>query len=360
MIQFFKNEFSLQVREDAEIGQTAGSIFGTDPAGKVAYTINSLRPSDGLPAFDVDKITGQLVVARSLDRENVSEYQLEIRALDTNALGNPQIMVFSVKIDVDDVNDNAPKWDTEDQPEPVVIEVSERVSPGTMLRNLSAIDTDSGVNGEIRYSLSSEHPITGSFAVDPLTGTLSLVRALDREEHAEFIVVLKAEDRAPLAKRLSSTLAARVKVIDHNDNDPVFMVPETSRITVTSNIVPGMTVARLIATDKDEGDNGRVSYVLTSGNEDGRFSLDRESGVLKLVRPLMRPTELEIVASDHGLPPRKTSVRVSLVQTASQNSGPPRLLLPNPIARLSENLRVGADVVHIASPAVAELGKALV
>lgn len=115
--------------------------------GRMAFTLSSLTPLDAQPAFDVDRGSGQLVVAHSLDRENVSEYHLEVRALDTSSLGNPQSIAVSVKIVIEDANDNAPRWPAD----PLVIEVSEGATIGSTIYNLSASDLDSGLNGDLRY-----------------------------------------------------------------------------------------------------------------------------------------------------------------------------------------------------------------
>lgn len=109
--------------------------------------------------------------------------------------------------------------------------------------------------------------------------------------------------------------------------------------------------------DKDSGDNGRISYVITSGNEESRFTVGYESGIVSLAKPIMKPANLEITANDHGSPPRKAVLRLSLNTVAAQASGPPRLLLPNPIAKISENLHVGSHVVNVAGPAIADQGK---
>lgn len=170
-----------------------------------------------------------------MDRENVSEYHLEIRALDTTSIGNPQSSAVSVKISIEDANDNAPKW-TED---PITIRVSERAPIGSTIYNLTASDLDSGANGDLRYGLIAEHPDTNSFAVDSLTGGLILAKPLDREERSEYTLVLEAVDRAPPAARLASTVTARIIVLDHNDNDPVFVAPELTKIQLTSNLTPG-------------------------------------------------------------------------------------------------------------------------
>lgn len=114
---------------------------------------------------------------------------------------------------------------------------------------------------------------------------------------------------------------------------------------------------RVVAVDKDAGDNGRVSYVITSANEEARFSVGYESGIVSLERPMVRSTELEITANDHGSPPRKSTLRLILTLASGQTNGPPRLLLANPVARISEDLQVGAPVLNVAGPIIADQGK---
>lgn len=219
-----------------------GSVSGAGPSGRVAYTLDSLTPISQFPAFDVDRGSGQLVVAHSLDRENISEYHLEIRALDTTSIGNPQSIAVSVKILVEDANDNAPRWPLD----PITVRVSERAVIGSTIYNLTATDLDNGANGDLRYSLVAEIPGAGNFAVDSLTGALTLARPLDREERAEYTLVLKASDRAPPAEQLAATVTARIIVLDENDNDPVFVSPDNPRIVVTDDLQPGESPTRAI------------------------------------------------------------------------------------------------------------------
>lgn len=116
-------------------------------------------------------------------------------------------------------------------------------------------------------------------------------------------------------------------------------------------------MVRVVAVDKDAGDNGRVSYVITSANEEARFSVGYESGIVSLERPMARSTELEITANDHGSPPRKSTLRLILSLASGQTNGPPRLLLANPVARISEDLQVGAPVLNVAGPIIADQGE---
>ncbi|XP_071648094.1 protein dachsous [Temnothorax longispinosus] len=349
---FTSSSLTFNVREDASIGHTVGSVSGAGPAGRVAFTLDSLTPLNEFPAFDVDRNSGQLVVAHSLDRENVSEYHLNVRALDTTSLGNPQSIAISVKIVIEDANDNSPSWPQD----PIIVRVSEKAAIGSTIYNLTASDLDSGLNGELRYGLVAEFPPKGCFAVDSLTGALTLAKQLDREERAEYILILKASDRALPGEQLASTVTARIIVLDQNDNDPVFVAPEFTKINVASNLLPGASLVRVVAVDKDSGDNGRISYVITSGNEESRFTVGYESGIVSLVKPITKPANLEITANDHGSPPRKAVLKLSLNPVAAQPSGPLRLLLSNPIVKISENLHVGSHVVNVAGPAIADQG----
>lgn len=352
---FTSSSLTFHVREDAGIGQVVGSVSGAGPAGRVAYTLTSLTPQTQQPAFDVDRSSGQIVVAHSLDRENVSEYHLDIRALDTTSIGNPQSIAVSVKIFIDDANDNPPKWPQD----PIYIKVSEGSAIGVTIYNLTATDDDNGANGDLRYDLVSEFPSSGTFAVDSLTGALTIVKTLDREERSEFTLLLRATDGAAVSERLATTVTARVAVLDQNDNDPIFIAPNSTRLSVTPDVLPGANIVRVIAVDRDADNNGRVSYVITSGNEDSSFSVGYESGLVTLIRPLLKDTVLQITANDHGSPPHRATLNLTISMAAGQIHGPPRLLQHNPIVRVSEHLPVGATVHNVAGPALGDHGKYL-
>ncbi|XP_043275880.1 protein dachsous [Venturia canescens] len=343
---FSSSSLTFNVREDASIGDAVGSVSGTGPAGHVAFTLNSLTPLAEFASFDVDRGSGQLVVAHSLDRENVSEYHLDIRALDTTSIGNPQSIAVSVKIVIEDANDNAPEWPQD----PMTIRVSEGSIIGSTIYNLSASDRDSGPNGDLTYDLVSEFPATGSFAVDLLTGALTLAKSLDREERSDYTLVLRASDCAPIAERLATTVTARVIVLDQNDNDPVFVAPEIITIPANADFIPGYTITRVVAIDKDADDNGRISYVITAGNEDGKFSVGYDSGIVTLMKPITRDSEIEITANDHGSPARRATLNLTVVMATGQTSGPPHLLISSPVVKISEDLVVGSTVLDVVDP----------
>lgn len=237
---FTSSSLSFKIREDVKIGYIVGSVSGMDTTQEnsipgssgayVTYTLTSLKPDTNADAFDIDRGSGSLVVARELDREIQSEYRLEVRALDTSSMNNPQSSAITVKIEVVDINDNPPKWSQD----PVVVHVSENTEIGTNIYNLSANDVDSGINGELRYSLVKQIPSNKKFTIDSLTGTLTLSSNLDYEDVAEYILVAKATDQAVnVSERLSTSVTIRILVTDFNDNSPKFVVPTTVQVFIS-------------------------------------------------------------------------------------------------------------------------------
>jgi len=260
------------------VGHVVGSISGSDYSDTdnliassnglhITYTLTSLTSDAIEGAFDMDRSTGSLVVARRLDRELQNEYRLEIRALDTSASNNPQSSAVTVKVEIADVNDNPPMWAVD----PITINVDEDTPVGTVVFNFSATDADSGTNGDIQYKLLKQMPPEQTvFDLDPLTGALSLLVSLDYETLTEFLLVVQAIDQSSnVTERLSTSVTARVIIKDVNDNGPSFVSPsaQDSTVLLTDSATVGNIIAHVVAVDKDSGENGRITYSFISDSK---------------------------------------------------------------------------------------------
>lgn len=366
----------IQVREDVPVGHVVGPVSGSERSVvdnliasnnglHITYTLTSL-PDAVEGVFDMDRNTGSLVVAQRLDREKQSEYRLEIRALDTTSSNNPQSSAVTVKVEIVDVNDNAPKW----HEDPVIIHIVENTPIGSVVYNFSAFDADSGSNGDIHYKILKQSPFDmETFSVDPLTGTLTLKGSIDYEELNEYHVVVEATDQAQnISERLSSSVTARILITDANDNNPSFVTPSSNDFTLfLSDLTSvGQVVMHVVAVDKDSGANGRVVYSILSGNEDGYFNMDQNSGLIKLTKPLLGVSNMGhhryinnvltngkftflISASDSGTPtPKETRITMKIVVQGASNN-PPRFLESVYHANISENVPAGNFVVRVAA-----------
>ncbi|KAL3209772.1 hypothetical protein MRX96_037721 [Rhipicephalus microplus] len=117
-----------------------------------------------------------------------------------------------------------------------------------------------------------------------------------------------------------------VHITDVNDNAPVFSRPNY-RASVSEAASPGTTVARVSATDADEGRNGELLYAIAAGNEAGAFAIDEASGQLSLASPLDRETAgaytLMVIARDTGAELQHTATATVLVQVLDENDNAP-------------------------------------
>lgn len=376
----------MQVREDATVGHVVGSISPNERAELplvssnsldelndqlcVTYTLNPLTKDLIEGAFDIDRNTGNLVVARQLDREVQSEFRLEIRALDTSASNNPQSSAITVKIEVADVNDNAPRWPLD----PIELQVSESLTVGAIIHNFTATDADSGTNGELQYRLLRYTPqlneslekTTPLFALDSLTGSLSLQAPLDYESLQEYLLIVQALDQSSnISERLQTSVTVRLRILDANDNAPQFVVPSTSAggaatVYVSDATRIGEMVTHIVAVDRDSGENGRISYDIVSGNGEGRFRIKQQSGIIELAKTLPPASEqldktgrftLTIRASDHGAPTtQQTTLSLHLLVQGS-HSNPPKFLQAVYQATILENVPSGSFVLQVAAKA---------
>lgn len=135
-----------------------------------------------------------------------------------------------MNINIEDVNDNAPEFDS-----PTVrISVPENAALGVPLYAALAHDKDSGKNGEVTYRLVAPGASPGAapggrhgqFVVHPRTGHLTLTRHLDYEAAQRHSLMLTATDAGEPS--LSANLTILVEVQDVNDNPPVFERPSYS------------------------------------------------------------------------------------------------------------------------------------
>ncbi|XP_050541407.1 protein dachsous [Daktulosphaira vitifoliae] len=303
---FTSSSLVFQVKEDSVIGSTAGRIacsegVGAASAGRgqVKYT---LRHSDvSQHVFDLDRSTGALIIAGRVDREIKSIYEMEVNALDTGTSTNPQSSSVSVRVEILDVNDNAPKWPAD----PITLTIPEDSVVGSIVYNFTATDADTEANSEIRYSITQQWPVE-VFSLDPFTGMLTLMDQLDFESISEYILVIRATDQAlNVSERLYTDLTARIIVQDINDNSPNIVSPMFKKLYVDSSTRPGNQLCRVIAVDYDSKDNGQLIYTISSGNEKGVFNIGYNSGVLVLARsPDYMDHTLNISVADRGTPAR--------------------------------------------------------
>ncbi|MED6290165.1 hypothetical protein CHARACLAT_010303 [Characodon lateralis] len=341
---------TLNTVEGAAPGSIIGSVRPPDhqdstvQEGQVTYLVVGGTDQDG--TFMVDRLEGDVYLVRELDYEKGSRYMLHIEVSDFSK-AFPSSHLIKLDINVQDSNDHAPEF-SED---PVTIVIPENVEPGASIYTFQAVDRDgSGPNSELHYSIEHHWPDTSDFLVlDSVTGVLTLGQKLDHESTPSLYLVVRATDHAlnPSQRRWSS-VTARLFVTDENDNAPTFSSP--SAVSVMEDQPVGFVILYVVARDKDEGENGRVSYRIRAGNNAGRFTLNPNTGSLSILKALDREEQevfnLTIVAEDHGTPQLSTS-QVLCVQVIDVNDEAPVFQQAKFEAQVMENRGPGTTVFTI-------------
>ncbi|XP_058680865.1 protocadherin-16 [Ammospiza caudacuta] len=350
---FPEDPITIVVPENAQAGS---SIFtfqaldgdGVGPNSQVRYALLHLEPP-GAP-FQLDGRSGQLSLRQGLDREAAAAFLLVVEATDqARNVSQRRSAAVTARVFVTDENDNAPVFLS-----PAAVSVMEDQPTGFVALHVVAQDSDLGENGRVSYSLRAGNA-DGCFHLNPSTGALSIVRALNREEVAQHNLTVVATDHG--FPRLSATQLLSVLVLDVNDEAPVFEKPEY-QAHIMENLPAGSPVLQVLATDRDLGANGQVSYGGLSG---GPFSIHPQTGLIVTTRPLDREEQeqhvLTVYARDAGLPPSLTKATV-WVTVGDENDHAPLLERESCSVEVPENQsRVALYTLRATDPDGGENGR---
>ena len=209
----------------------------------------------------VNDISYNLGLKRSLDYEERKNHTLTVIATDS---GFPVITgYYSFTINVLDVNDNPPIFQTPHSP-PSVFENS---ADDAFVTDVLALDADSGDNARVSYTIpgkNSTFPFQDRFGIVEDMGKILVMGHLDREEREVVPLLVSANDNPPVAEDIMyAYLVLNITLLDVNDNRPSFVEP-TSPIVVPENSPTGFEVVQLEATDADKG--SELTFSLVTGN----------------------------------------------------------------------------------------------
>ncbi|XP_009999163.1 PREDICTED: protocadherin-17 [Chaetura pelagica] len=277
--------------------------------------------------LDVDGESGLLYTKQRIDREALCRRSTKCQ-LSLEVFANDQ-EICMIKVEIQDLNDNAPAFPSDQ----VDMDISENAAPGTRFPLTSAHDPDAGDNGLRTYLLTRDD--YGLFSLDVKSrgdGTkfpeLVIQKPLDREEQSHHTLVLTALDGGDPPR--SGTVQINVRLIDSNDNSPVFEAASYV-VELPENAPLGTAVIDLNATDADEGTNGEVLYSF-SGYAPERvrdlFSIDPQSGLIRVKGNLDYEEngliEIDVQARDLGPNPIPAHCKVT-VRLIDRNDNAPTI-----------------------------------
>ncbi|NWV80355.1 PCDGC protein, partial [Dasyornis broadbenti] len=320
--EFSQSEYTVGLPEDVSVGSTLVTVTATDADdglnGHVKYSLKAITEKAS-NIFHLDAESGAIRLVRSLDFEESAYYELEVQARD----GGGNYNIAKVMIAVTDVNDNVPEISVRS----ALSEILEDAPSGTVVALLHVQDRDSGANGQVRCSLDGGVPFQLQSSHSSYYSVVT-ARELDREQVSEYNVTVRAADGGTPPLQSSAVLALRV--LDVNDNAPVF-AQERYSARLAENNLAGALVLTVLATDADWGQNARVRYRLSEGRVRGAplssyVSVQAETGALYALRSLdyeeVRELWLWVLAEDGGAPALSSNVSVRLLIVDENDNAP--------------------------------------
>ncbi|XP_068128024.1 protocadherin gamma-B1-like [Hyperolius riggenbachi] len=277
--------------------------------------------SDTLPFRLISSSTNfyKLVTAMSIDRENISIFNITVTAMDN---GVPQLSTNkTIKLIISDVNDNSPVFDKVNY----VVYVNENNLQGTSIHSIHATDHDINENSKISYSILSNNidgiPVSSYVSINSITGIIYAQRSFDYEQLREFQFQVMAKDGG--SPPLTSNVTVKICVIDKNDNAPkiLYPAPDTEESTlfefIPHSAEKGYLITKVIAVDADSGHNAWLSYHLQQVPDPSLFIIGQHSGEIKVGRdiPVMDSLRQNIIVlvKDNGVPSLSSTVTLNLV-----------------------------------------------
>ncbi|NXX40434.1 PCDA3 protein, partial [Tricholaema leucomelas] len=342
---------SVPVSEDAAVGTVVALLSVSDrDSGSNGRVQCSVWPAS--PFVVESRFPGSysLVLREALDRERVSEYEVEVRAEDG---GKPPLRARRVvRVAVSDVNDNAPAFSQA----VYTVVARENNAAGAELARLWARDPDEAENGRVSYSLWEGgagasvwsvgwRPASSYVSVDGESGRVWAVRALDYEELQVLQFEVRAVDAGEPA--LVGNATVQLFVVDENDNAPMLLPTtgggpglapplgpvagsvagasveavlgqdsETLWAWAAWGAPAGQVVAKIRAVDADSGYNAWLRYEVLEPRGKGPFRVGVYSGEVSTARALEEADgprqRLVIVVRDHGEPSLSTTATLSV------------------------------------------------
>uniref|UniRef100_A0A670YLY7 FAT atypical cadherin 4 n=1 Tax=Pseudonaja textilis TaxID=8673 RepID=A0A670YLY7_PSETE len=330
---FGQSVYQVNISEEVPPGSYVQGLSATDhDSGLNANLKYSIVSGNELGWFCISEHSGlvttkNVAASGGLDREIASQVVLNISARDQGV--QPKISFAKLVVNILDVNDEKPQFS---KPDGYHVSIAENTPPGTELLVLTAVDGDLGDNGTVTFILqeseiggnSGGFPIVswGAFHLDPVSGRLSTISQLDREEQEHYSLHVLATDLGNPA--LSSVALVNVSLLDVNDNSPLFY-PIQYFAHIQENEPAGSYIVTVSASDPDLGLNGRVRYSISAGDT-SRFQIHSQTGVITTKTTLDREEktayQLQVVASDGGNLQSQNQAIVTVTVLDTQDNPP--------------------------------------
>ncbi len=335
-----------ELKEGSVVGNVAKDL-GLD-LSEISNRKLRIASESGKQYFSLNLRNGELLVNYIIDRETLCGQSASC-VLPVQVIIEDPLQFYRVEVDIQDINDNSPIFLSEIN----TIEVPESTLAGARFRLEPAQDPDAGTNSLRTYALNKNENFVMNIKTDK-DGTkvpeIVLEKAVDREKQSVHHLILTGIDGGNPAR--SGTTRISVKIIDANDNAPVFE-HELYEVKVMESTVPGTMILTVKAIDLDDGVNSEVEYSFAAHTPEiilNLFAINPVKGELVVSKQLDYETstsyKIDIRARDKGAPVMEGHCRVQ-VNALDVNDNAPEITITSSPKPVPEDAPAGTMVALI-------------
>ncbi len=257
---------AFTIDENQEANATVATILATDPEDdNLTFSIADGNESG---AFSIDEGTGLLTVANStlFDFETNSAFTLSIEVNDGTFTSSK-----TISIDLNDIN----------EPSTInsqVFTIDENSEENTSVGTIVATDPE---DNALTFSITNGNE-SGAFSIDESTGLLKIANSIpvDFEINSVFTLSIEVND--------GSLTSAETITVNLNDvNEPPTISSQV--FDIDENSEENTLVGTIVATDPEDN---AITFSITDGNESGAFSIEGNTGLLKIANSI--PIDFEV------------------------------------------------------------------
>ncbi|CAI5453354.1 unnamed protein product [Caenorhabditis angaria] len=337
-VHFQQDKYVRELPEDTPIDTIVASVKATHASKKTLY-YSMVAPQDSRSQnlFTLDTTSGEIRLAKSLDRETLDKHILKVTAYERT---EPTVLATTtVVVHVLDVQDNVPIFEKDSY----FGEIREDAPIGTTVLSVFARDMDADENGEVEYSL-ADGDGKNLLSINPKSGVVQTSAPLDRETLSIIRLDVIASDKG--TPRKESKAFIEITVVDVNDNAPVFE-KDSYNITISENITLPAVILTVKASDIDGGQNGKVHYSMASASSG--INIDYSSGQVTLrdrIDAKNSPLTAIIRAKDGAQPALSSTVTLT-INVIDINDHAPNFIAAQKLITLEENVAIGEEVGRV-------------
>lgn len=237
----------------------------------------------GKDQFSIDA-SGQIITVEKLDREDPANKDIVLTVAAQDSGG--RVSYSTVQVTLLDDNDNVPHFRATEYR----ASVKSDVAKGFLVTQIQAYDPDDGTNAKVTYSLYSEAhvPVVDILEIDPDNGWMVTKGSFSHLRNSVLSFFVKAVDGGNPVRH--SLVSVYIHVLS-----PDAVIPSFSQHQYLFSMLEDTPIGSAIGAVRLNTPPGYASlsatFALVNGetgenNQDGVFLVEKDTGVIKLDKPL--------------------------------------------------------------------------